>query len=446
MLPLIEIHERSLSGPVMKSDEFDMEFAMKIRDVVAKHGIEYNENELVADDASADAVFLAAVELLSEVGIYHLDTERVIKFTKEEIEQTAKEYSSSPSKHTFGKDKDAVTIEYRTSTDKRPPTLYSGSWGVAQEDWYKAYIKSFMQEESIKAMGITAGLARLGDLKAKAGTPSEITVGLWENDRIKEVAEEVGRPGMHLGLLATLSSPGGIMTVVGNGFREAHNTQLGVHIIPEMKISWSQLVLANYCQVRGIQPWQSSMSMIGGLCRNAADAAVGLTTNLLGQLTYAHGHLCSLFTNHMDGKSATRPTHWAFSAAARASERNIKVCTGGSASGVLCKSPFTLIQAVNMATLFTASGLSYCWTAGNTGIEARYVGEVMNAMAGMEREKAIEVINNMMELQLKYAPEVKGNTCKFPEVYDIETVQPHQWYVDHLDKAKEELAKCGVPY
>jgi len=446
MIPIIEFQERALNGPVMKSDEFDMEFAMKIREVVKKYGIEYNEKELVVDDATADAVYQAAVELLAEMGIYHLDTERVIKLTREEIETVAREYRENPSQHTFGKGKDAVTIQYRAGADKRPPTLYAGSWGVAQEDWYKAYIKSFVQEESIKAMGITAGLAKLGELKAKAGTISETVVGLWENERIKEVVEECGRPEMHLGLLATLSSPSGIMTIVGNGFREAHNTQIGVHIIPEMKISWSQFVLAQFCRVRGIQPWQSSMSMIGGLCRNAADASVGLTANLLGQLSYAQGKLCSLFTNHMDGKSATRPTHWAFSAAARASERNIKVCIGGCASGVLCKSPFTLIQAVNMAALFTASGMSYCWIAGNTGIEARYAGEVMNAMAGMDREQANDIINKMMDLQLKYAPEVKGNTCKFPEVYDIETVQPHSWYVDHLEKAREELAGCGVPY
>ena len=446
MIPIIEFQERSLSGPVMKADEFDMEFAMKIRDVVKKYNIEYNENELVVDDATADAVFQAAVELLAEVGIYHMDTERVIKLTREEIEQVAKEYCDNPGRHTFGRDKDEVTIEYRASTDKRPPTLYAGSWGVAQEEWYVPYIQSFAQEKSIKAMGITAGLAKLGNMKAKAGTPSEIAVGLWEQEHIKEALQKAGRPGLHVGLLATLSSPSGIMTMMAPGIREAYNTQIGVHIIPEMKISWSQLVLAQFCQVRGIQPWQSSMSMIGGLCRNAQDTAVGLTANLLGQLSYAHGQLCSLFTNHMDGKSATRPTHWAYSAAARASERNIKVCIGGCASGVLCKSPFTLIQAVNMATLFTASSMSYCWIAGNTGIEARYAGEVMDAIAGMERGQANELVNNMMDLQTKHAPEVKGNTCKFPEVYDLETVQPHQWYVDYLDKAKEELAGCGVPY
>ncbi len=446
MIPITAFQERSLTGPVMKADEFDMEFSMKIRELVKKYNIEYNENELVVDDATADAVYQAAVDLLVEVGIYHMDTERVIKLTREEVEQVAKDYREKPSKHTFGKGKDKVTIKYRTSTDKRPPTLYAGSWGVAQEDWYKPYIKSFVQEESIKAMGITAGLAKLGDLKAKAGTISEVTVGLWENEKIKEVLEEVGRPGLHLGLLATLSSSGGIMTIVGGGFRGGHNTQIGVHIIPEMKISWSQFVLAQFCRVRGVQPWQSSMSMIGGLCRNAQDAAVGLTANLLGQLSYAQGQLCSLFTNHMDGRSATRPTHWAYSAAARASERNIKVAIGGCASGVLCKSPFTLIQAVNMATLFTASSMSYCWIAGNTGIEARYTGEVMDAISGMEREQANELVNKMMDLQTKYAPEVKGNTCKFPEVYDLGTVQPHQWYVDYLDKAKEELAACGVPY
>lgn len=446
MIPIIEFQTRSLTGPVMKSDEFDLEFSMKVRELVAKYDIKYNPEELVVDDATADAVFQAGVELLAEVGLYHFDTERVIKFTREEIEQVAKEYRQNPGKHTFGTGKDQVTVEYRTSTDSRPPTLYAGSWGVAHEEWYVPYVQSFAQEAKIEAMGITAGLAKLGDLKAKAGTLSEIEVGLWEQEHIKEVLNRVNRPGLHLGLLATLSTPGGIMTIAGGGFRDGTNTQIGVHVIPEQKISWSQLVLARFCRVRGIQPWQSSMSMIGGLCRNAADAAVGLTANMLAQLCYANGQLCSLFSNHMDGKSATRPTQWAFSAAARASERNVKVCIGGCASGVLANTPFTLLQAVSMAALYTASGMSYCWIAGNTGIEAVYAGEVMEAVAGMPRDKANRLIDAIMKKTEEYAGEVKGNTTKFPGVYDLETVKPKQEYLDILERAKEELARCGVPY
>jgi len=446
VIPLIDFQRRALTGPVMKADEFDLEFAMKVRELTAEYEIKYNPEELVVDDKTADAVFQAAVQLLADVGVYHLDTERVIKYTREEIETIAKEYRENPSKHTFGRGKDAVTIEYRTSTDKRPPTLYAGSWGVADEAWFTEYIQSFAQEPTIKAMGICAGLAKLGDIKPKAGTLSEIYVGLWEQKQIKEALARVGRPDMHCGLLATVSSAAGTMAMIGPGLREAHNTQIGVHIIPEMKINWNQLVLAQFCRERGIQPWQSSMSMIGGLCRNPADASIGLVANLLGQISYANGKLCSLFSNHMDGKSATPATQWAYSAAARACERNIKICIGGCASGVLAKTPFTLLQGAAMAALYTASGMSYCWIAGATGIEARYNGEVMNAMAGMDRQKANEVILAIMRKTGEHAKEVKGNTAKFPDVYDLATVKPKPEFVAYMEKAKEELAQCGVPF
>ena len=59
MIPIIEFQKRSLSGPVMKADEFDMNFSMKVRELVAKHGIKYNPDETVVDDATADAVFKA---------------------------------------------------------------------------------------------------------------------------------------------------------------------------------------------------------------------------------------------------------------------------------------------------------------------------------------------------------------------------------------------------
>lgn len=446
MIPIIEFQQRSLTGPVMKADEFDLEFSMKVRELVAKYDIKYDPDQVIVDDTTADHIFEAGVELLAETGIYHVNTERVIKFTREEVEQVAREHREAPGKHTFGKGKDRCTIEYRTSTDGRPTTLYAGGHGVAAEEWFAALVQSFAQEETIEAMGICPGLDKLGNIKPKAGTLSEVHVGLWEQARIKEVIQRVGRPDIHCGLLATVSTAAATFAMIGPGLREAHNTQIGVHIIPEQKISWNQLILAQFCRERGIVPWQSAMSMIGGLCRNAAEASVGIIANLLGQLAYANGPMSSIFSNDMKGRSANLPSQWAMGAAARASERNIKVATGSAAAGVLCWSPFTLLQAASMAALFSASGMAYCWTAGWTGIEARYVGEVLKAVAGMPREKANELILAMMRKTDEYAGEVKGNTAKFPEVYDIDTVQPKQKFVDIMERAKEELSCAGVPY
>ena len=86
MIPIMEFQKRSLKGPVMKADDFDLAFAMKVRELVAKYNIEYHPEELICDNATADAVFEAGVELLADIGILNVDTNRVIKYSREEIE------------------------------------------------------------------------------------------------------------------------------------------------------------------------------------------------------------------------------------------------------------------------------------------------------------------------------------------------------------------------
>jgi len=448
MIPIMEFQKRSLSGPVMKADEFDLNFSKKLRELVAKYEIKYNRDEVVADDVTADAVFKAGVELLADVGLYHLDTERVVEFTREEIEQIAREYCENPGKHTFGKGKDECTVEYRTSADTRPPVMYAGGAGVADEKWFIYMVQSYAQEESVKAMGICPGLAKLGDIEPKAGTLSEIAVGQWEQRAIKEAVTRAGRPDMHCGLLATVSTIGGTMAMIGPGLREAHNTQIGVHIIPEQKIDWTRLILAQFCQDRGIVPWQSSMSLIGGLCRDAADTAVGLVANMLGQLAYAHGPLCSLFTSHLDGRISTRSSYWAHSAAARAAERNCKVAVGGVAvpTPETYKTENQIIHGAAMGIAATASGLAYCWLAGGSGLDARLIDEVLAACAGMERRKANELVQRIMEYVDATNPKEMPPEIVFTDLYDPETVQPLPEYEATAMRAREKLASLGVPY
>jgi len=448
MISILEFQNRSLHGPVMKADEFDLEFSMKLRELVAKYEIKYNPEMLVVDDATADAVFHAAVELLAEIGLYHLVTERVVKFSEEEIETIAREYRENPRSHTFGKGKDEVKIEYRTGADTRPPTLYTGAAGVADEEWFGAFIQSFAQEEAVKAMGICPGLAKLGNIEPKAGTPTEIYVAQWEQRQIKEALERSGRPDMHCGLLATVSTVGGTMAMIGPGLREAHNTHIGVHILPEQKIDWERLLLAQFCQDRGIVPWQSSMSMIGGLCRDAADTAVSLVANMLGQLAYGHGPICSLFTNHIDGNWGTPACFWAYGAAARAAERNIKVCVGGVAAAAmdLYFTKGQLMHEIASAILYSACGMTYAWIGGTTGFEASVVGEAMNVTAGMEPDKVNDLVKRILAEIDKIERVEMMFSVPFLELYDLKTMKPKPDYERLVLDSKDELARLGVPF
>jgi methylamine--corrinoid protein Co-methyltransferase len=187
MIPLMNFQERALNGPVMKSDDFDLAFSSKLRELVSNYDIKYNPEELIVDDATADAVFMAGVDLLADVGLYHLDTNRVIKYSREEILEFVNERKEHPGRAVFGLGDDEMTLAYRTGDDTRSPTLYAGSWGAVDEELFIPLAQSFAQEEMNEGMGISCGLARLGNIEAKAGTLSEIHVGLWEQRQLQEV-------------------------------------------------------------------------------------------------------------------------------------------------------------------------------------------------------------------------------------------------------------------
>jgi len=448
MIPIMEFQDRSLKGPVMKADDFDLAFAMKVRELVEKYKIEYHPEELICDDATADAVFEAGVELLADIGLLNLDTNRVIKYSREEVKALAGEYYDNPSKAEFGKGDDKMTIAFRTGEDMRAPTNYAGPPGVVSEEEFIPYVQSFAQEESIAGTGICPGLDRLGDIDPKAGTLSEIHVGMWEQEQLNEVLRRVGRPGMNLGLLATVSTASATFACIRPGIREPYNTQIGIHVLPEQKITWNQMLMAHFCQDRGIHPWQSSMSLIGALCRNPEDAAVTLIANGLGQLSYGGGPTMSFFSNLMDGTYGTRQPNWAVATAMRASERHIRMATGTAVAGIKWRQQTGMYQAAAQAVIYTACGFSYPWISGHTGLEARLLWEIMDCTAGMDKTKANGLAQKIMvKAEAMLEAEGPGETrIPFGEAYDLKTVKPLADFEAGLMGVKEDLAGMGMPY
>jgi hypothetical protein len=287
---------------------------MKVRELVAKHEIRYDAKQLVVDDRTADAVFEAGIDLLADIGLYHMETQRTVRYDRDELRTLARESKAKPANVTLGRGSDTMTLRHRTGRDASPPTNYAGAPTVADEAWFVEYVQSFAQEPSVAGIGIPPGLAKLGDLEPKAGTLSEVAVGLWEQNALREALRRAGRPDMNLGLLGTVSTVGGTLAMMGPALREAWNTQIGIHILPEQKLDWSRLLLAQYCQDRGIEPWQSAMSCIG-LCRDGADTvAEWWRTRSTDELRARVDH--EPFPSHLDG-TGRRASHWPSGAASR---------------------------------------------------------------------------------------------------------------------------------
>ena len=311
-------------------------------------------------------------------------------------------------------------------------------------------MQSFAQEPSIRALGIAGGITGVDGRPPKAGTLSEMHCAQWECGKLREILDRVDRPDMHLGLLCTASTMGAIAACMRPGLREAWNTQIGVHIIPEQKIDWTRLMLAKYCEDWGITPWTSCVSVMGGLCRHGPDVAVGLVANLLGQLCYGHGSLANIFVNRMDGSWGDAETQWATSGASRAAERNIRVPIAGvcSAGRADSRREAGLLRAAGMAVSNTANGFTYAWIAGGSGVEARLLGEVMTAAAGMKRGDASDLVKRILEASAeskRQNPDAEPR-LQLAEVYDLESVLPKPYFVDELQRTKETLADLGVAF
>jgi len=445
MIPLLEFQERCVKGPVMQADDFDLEFAFKVRELVAEYDIKYDPEQLIVDDRTADAIFEAAVVLLADVGLYQMGTQRVVNYSQEELRQLARESRENPACVTLGKHPDRMTLRHRKGSDAWAPTNYAGPGGLMEAEWFVQYVQSYAEEECIRGIGQPPQIQRLGTLEPKAATLTEVAIALWEQEAMREALKRAGRLHMNLGLLNTASTPSGMMAVMQSGYRDASNTQIGVHIMPEQKLSWNALLCAQYCEIQGIEPWQSSMSCVGGLCRDAAEVAVTMVANALGQMSYAHGRTMSYFTNHLDGTWPSRDTHWAMSGALRAAERHLGLAAGTAIAGdiLASRTPLNFWQAASMVAVDVASGLSYTWIAGRTALEARLIDQMLKACVGLSAEQSNALAQKIMEKVADLLPTKQERP--FPEAYDVTTFKPKPAFEADLLRVMDALAGMGMP-
>jgi len=89
MVSFMEVIDRALAGPFCSEKDFDLKvFVPKLKEVIKKYEIKYDpENPIPSDNDLADRVFKAGVEFYANVGTYCVDTERIIRFSKEEIKE-----------------------------------------------------------------------------------------------------------------------------------------------------------------------------------------------------------------------------------------------------------------------------------------------------------------------------------------------------------------------
>jgi hypothetical protein len=456
MLNFLDVYERALKGPLMTEQDFDLKvFIPTLRKVVKEYGIVYDpENPIPSDDTAADNLFEAAVDFLSQVGIYCQDTNRVIQFSKDEVTKVVQEASG---RCFAGEDKEAGVFGMRAPDDGKIPWLHVGSGIVASnEEMMSNLIESYGTIAEANSISISA-LDNIRGIPISAGSPAEMYAAIRGVKIGREALRRAGRPGLPImNLISTTAAA--VTTIAASapqfGLRSTDGWLVGA--ISEMKIDFGAMNKTAYLLNWGANIGAETAPILGGYCGGPDGTAVVSTAYILMGLLIQKGNYQLTFPVHFQhGCSTTRDVLWVVSSSCQAASRNTPmpvIWLGYMAGGPNTKSYFYesaayLLSAVTSGApaVQTPHPAKAIKVDGITPMEARFGVEMAGAAAQLSREQASELVNQLLEKYESQIPTASSGST-YQECYDEITGKPGVEYISLFNDVKEELAEMGVPF
>jgi methylamine--corrinoid protein Co-methyltransferase len=456
MLNFLDINERALNGPIMSEKEFDIKvFVPRLKSVTDDYGIRYDkDNPVPSDDKAADNLFEAAVDFMSQVGVYCKDTNRIIQFNRDEILEVLKEASG---RCLAGEGKEAGVFGMRRPDERKRPWFHVGSGIVASsEEMATNLIEGYASIAESNSISISA-LDSIRGILVMAGSPAEFYAGIQGIKIGLEAIKRAGRPG--LPIMNLISTSASALTAIAAsapqfGLRPTDGWLCGT--IAEMKIDFAVMTKVAYLLSSGANVGVETAPILGGYCGGPAGTAVVSTAYILMGLLVYNGNYQLHFPVHFRyGCSTTRDVLWVVSASCQAASRNVPmpvIWLGYMASGPNTKMYF-YEAAAHMLSAVT-SGAPSVQTPhparavkkdGITPMEAKFGVEMGKAACRLNRQKANELVLQLLE---KYESQIKAapTGSRYQECYDINTGKPKESYVRLYNEVKEELAGMEIPF
>ena len=448
-MPLIV--KRSEEGPYMKESEFEKTLSRKTYELIKKYGIKFNPQTPVPwDDDMADRLYQAGLELFVELGAYNQTTERCIRFSRDEVEELV---GKARNKLILGTGKDAVIMQHRDIESSTPAVVLSGPTGTScSEKYHPLILFSCAQEPLIDMLGAGSVSTYMGH-QIIPGTPLEILGARRDAVIARDAIRKAGRPGMHISDVAVPLTCQGKMAAVDPEYGLRQSDAFLVSQMVELKTSYDQLSRAAYLQEIGMHIVDLMTPLIGGLGGGAEGTAiVTIACHLLGVVLYDASYHMMSHTHMRWVNNTDRMGLWMQSIVGQALSRNTPIpalndiyCVSGAgaeellwevAAGAVAGTP----SGMNMQGAGCTGGFK---TDHTTGLEARFLAEVSHASLGITRIQANELV---LELLSHYENTFNepNRGFPFPEVYDEDTVEPKNVWLEKYYKVKDEIKKMGL--
>lgn len=448
---LPEIVKRSENGPYIKETEFDMNIAKRVPQLVKQYGLKYDPNVLVpSDDDMADRLYQASIDLLAEIGAYNMNTQRLIKFSKDEIIAAA---AFAPRSVVLGTGKDAVVMGHRGVESTKRCIIHSGPTGTPVSERYNPLIAlSCAQEPLVDCLGSGSVSTYNGDMIIP-GTPLEILGVQRDAAVLRDAVRKAGRPDMHINDVASPLTCAGKMAAFNPERGLRSSDALLISQMVEFKTSYDQLSRVAYQRSNGMYIIDLMTPLVGGLGGGPAGTAIiTVASHLLGVLLYdadfhVYGHMHLLNSTDTD-----RMGLWIYAMGGMAIARNspiLMITALYTRAGLGTEEVLWEIAASSIASTIAGMHQGGVGATGGSredhtsGLENRFNAQVSHASLGMSRHDAngyiLEMLTHYEESQ-KNPPAGKP----FSGLYNTDTVEPLEEWLELYHKVSDAISDMGL--
>lgn len=454
MISFREVIDRAFEGRLCSERDFDLRVLVPaIRGVVEKYEISFQEQFPVpADDALADRLWEAGFDLFCQVGVYCLDTERIIAFSKDEVEE-ALQYV--PTHMVLGTGNEAKRLPVRTPECNEPPwcSLGAGGGPVSSEEILAGYVRA-VAEFPLTDSVTTPSLTTVNGRNVAAGSPVEIEGAIRTVVLAKESLRQAGRPGLPIvnGVATSVTAAGHI---AGYTFGLGRGDALEIGSIAELKVDFDCLNKVAYSLSAGGCRLAENGPVLGGMCGGPEGTAVVTVAYHFMDLLVLRGFAQHPFPIHFDLRCTTgRDLLWVRSVSTQAITRNSRlpvlnlgyVAAGPMTDMCLYETAAWVVASVVSGGSIEAEGVAknahvdHC-----TPMEPVLAGEVAHVVVGMNREEANQVVNSLLavyEDRLASAPVGQ----RYQECFDVLSAKPRAEYVEMYNRIREKLREHGIAF
>jgi methylamine--corrinoid protein Co-methyltransferase len=454
MLANLEIYRRAVRGDICSEKDFDLKrFIPAVRRLVKKHGIVYDPARPVpSDDALADRLWQAGRELFLDVGVYCVDTERVIRFDETELDQAL---AHAPRRVTLGSGQHARDIPARRPESAELPFFSLGACGagVTSDEVFMSLTQAYCELPYTDALAMPA-MTRVDGMTIMAGSPLEVEGCVRTVLMAREAARRAGRAG--LGIANTV--PTGVRSqghIAGNaaGADQFDMMEIGGHA--EFKIDFDSMSKIAYMLSRGRTILGETGPLLGGYAGGPEGCAVALAGYHFFALLVLRASVQHPFTSHFQTQSCTsRAAIWLRCLALQAITRNSDVpCLE---SGTYAAGPGTemsLYEAAAMAAPSVVSGgnVESGPTARATHLDhlspmaSLFAAEVGRSVAGMSREDVNGIVLRLLE---KYEDGLEDPPFgkRYQDSYDMASRRPGAEALATYERARATVEAMGLQF